>query len=157
MLWQACPEYPQRQGNAELHYELTLGHENIGGKGFCLNTQWSDDCEVVVWSFRGKRSIGNNTCNSPQHFKSQNPPKSLVAGAEEEAGQDYSDTGRLIFSNTWFWDSRSSFTHAFLLHLMVDWIFSLAITLVLKKKVYRPYLGNFKPELAQILTKGRPG
>ena len=37
------------------------------------------------------------------------------------------------------------------------WIFSLAVTLVLKKKVYRPYLGHFKPELAQILAKGRPG
>ena len=44
-------------------------------------------------------------------------------------------------------------THASLLHFLVDWIFSLAVALVLKKKVYRPYLGHFKPELAQIWPK----
>ena len=39
----------------------------------------------------------------------------------------------------------------------MDWIISIAVTLVLKKMVKRPYLGRFKPDLAQILAKGRPG
>ena len=47
-------------------------------------------------------------------------------------------------------------TSASLLHFLVDWIISIAVTLVLKKTVKRPYLGRFKPDLAQILAKGWP-
>ena len=36
---------------------------------------------------------------------------------------------------------------------MVDWIFSLAVTLLLKKKFYRPYLGRFKPNWLKFWPK----
>ena len=43
----------------------------------------------------------------------------------------------IFLPNTWVWDSRSSLTHATLLQLLVDWFFSLAVTLVLKKSIGR--------------------
>ena len=43
-----------------------MGHWNLGGKSWCIDTQWPDDCTVVVWvNPSGIRGIGKNTCYPP--------------------------------------------------------------------------------------------
>ena len=55
-----------------------------------------------------------------------------------------------------YFDQFCGGVSASLLHFLVDWNISIAFTLVLKKTVKQPYIGRFKPDMAQTLAKGRP-